>query len=66
MYITAMVVNAETTVRKLVSLPRELVQAIEDFRYRNRIPSEAEAMRRLLHLGLTAAAKAPPAPPKAR
>jgi metal-responsive CopG/Arc/MetJ family transcriptional regulator len=49
-----MVVNPETTVRKLVSLPREMVKAIEDFRFANRIKTESEAIRRLIEAGLTA------------
>ncbi|MBX6745234.1 MAG: hypothetical protein IRY87_24630 [Acetobacteraceae bacterium] len=50
-----MAVNPETTVRKLVSLSRPLVQAIEDFRFQNRIKTESEAIRRLIELGLQAA-----------
>lgn len=49
-----MVINPETTVRKLVSLPREMVQAIEDYRFANRIKTEAEAIRRLIEAGLRA------------
>jgi hypothetical protein len=58
MYITVMVVNPETTVRKLVSLPRPMARAVEDFRFEQRINTESEAIRRLIDLGL-AAAKAP-------
>jgi len=47
-----MAVNPETTVRKLVSMPRGLVDQIQDYRYRNRIPSEAAAIRRLLEKAL--------------
>jgi hypothetical protein len=51
-YITDMVVNSETTVRKLVSLPRPLLQAIQDFRFQERFGTESEAIRRLIELGL--------------
>ncbi len=47
-----MVVNPETTVRKLVSLPRAMAQAIEDFRFQQRIKTESEAIRRLIEAGL--------------
>jgi len=47
-----MAVNPETTARKLVSLPHELVKQIQDFRFENRIPSESEAIRRLITVGL--------------
>jgi hypothetical protein len=43
--------------RKLVSLPADLAQAIEDFRFENRIGSESEAIRRLIEAGLSTAAK---------
>jgi hypothetical protein len=49
-----MVVNAETTVRKLVSLPRDLVREIADYRFANRLNTEAEAIRRLIEAGLEA------------
>lgn len=54
MYITNMAVNRETTVRKLVSLPIPLVQAIADFRFQQRVSTESEAIRRLIELGLSA------------
>jgi hypothetical protein len=38
--------------RILVDLPRELLRAVEDYRYSQRIPTRAEALRRLLELGL--------------
>ena len=47
-----MAVNPETTVRKLVSLPHSMVREIEDYRFRERVKTEAEAIRRLLELGL--------------
>ena len=40
------------TIRKVVSLPEDLAKRLEDFRFNNRIKSEAEAMRRLIELGL--------------
>jgi hypothetical protein len=50
--------------RKIVSLPPELAEAVEDFRFSRRIGSEAEALRRLIELGLRAAkARARPAKP---
>jgi metal-responsive CopG/Arc/MetJ family transcriptional regulator len=56
-YITFMAVNSETTVRKLVSLPREMVGRIEEFRFSNRIKTESEAIRRLIEAGLSAQPK---------
>jgi hypothetical protein len=40
--------------RKIVSLPAELAQAIENYRFANRLKTEAEAIRRLLVAGLKA------------
>jgi len=40
--------------RKIVSLPAELAKAVEDFRFENRINTEAEAIRRLIQAGLKA------------
>jgi metal-responsive CopG/Arc/MetJ family transcriptional regulator len=54
-YITAMVVNPENMTRKLVSLPHTMVQAIDDFRFQERIRTESEAIRRLIELGLATA-----------
>jgi metal-responsive CopG/Arc/MetJ family transcriptional regulator len=47
-----MAVNPETTVRKLVSIPRELWAKIEDYRFDKRMKSESEAMRTLIEVGL--------------
>jgi metal-responsive CopG/Arc/MetJ family transcriptional regulator len=44
-------------VRKLVSLPPDLVAAIDDFRFANRIKSQSEAIRTLLRVALDAAPK---------
>jgi Arc/MetJ-type ribon-helix-helix transcriptional regulator len=49
-----MAVNPETTVRKLVSLPREFVQEIEDYRFAKRIKTESAAIRALIRAGLDA------------
>jgi hypothetical protein len=46
--------------RKIVSLPAELAQAIEDYRFNHRMKTEAEAIRRLIELGL---GKAPASAP---
>ena len=46
--------------RKLVSFPAPLAQAIEDFRYTNRIPSDSEAIRQLVEVGLGKAKRAAP------
>ena len=43
-------------VKKLVNLTDDQAQRINDFRYDNRIPSENEAIRQLIELGLQAAA----------
>ena len=40
--------------RKIVSLPAALAQAIEDYRFTNRLKTEAEAIRRLIERGLAA------------
>jgi metal-responsive CopG/Arc/MetJ family transcriptional regulator len=52
-----MVVNSETTVRKLVSLQRSMLTAVEDFRFEHRIKTESEAIRRLIEMGLAAVKK---------
>jgi metal-responsive CopG/Arc/MetJ family transcriptional regulator len=48
--------------RVILPMPRELLQAVDDFRFDNRIDSRAEAIRQLLRRGLDAAAKEAPAP----
>lgn len=40
------------------------VAAIDDFRFKNRIPTRAEAIRTLIEVGLGAAAMADKAPPE--
>ena len=44
--------DIKPTSRILVDVPRELLRAVEDYRYSQRIPSRAEAIRRLIELGL--------------
>src|SRR5215208_3021543 len=43
--------------RKIVSLPAGLARAIEDYRFKNRLKTDAEALRQLIEAGLNAAAK---------
>ena len=38
--------------RKMVSIPDHLARLIDDYRFGNRIPTEAEAIRQVLELGL--------------
>lgn len=45
--------------RKPVSMPADLAQAVDDFRFAMRYNSESDAIRRLLELGLDAAKKLP-------
>jgi metal-responsive CopG/Arc/MetJ family transcriptional regulator len=54
-----MAVNPEKTVRTLISLPRELAREIDDYRFAERIQTKAEAIRRLITLGLREAKKPP-------
>jgi hypothetical protein len=50
------------TERLYFSLAPELVAMIDDFRFRNRIPTRADAIRTLLRLGLQAVEKENPPP----
>jgi metal-responsive CopG/Arc/MetJ family transcriptional regulator len=43
--------------RIITPMPKSLVTAVDDYRFSNRMPSRAEAIRRLLELGLEAANK---------
>jgi hypothetical protein len=43
------------TVRKLLVLPEDMARRIADYRFGQRIPSESEATRRLIDIGLAAA-----------
>jgi metal-responsive CopG/Arc/MetJ family transcriptional regulator len=49
-----MAVNPDKLIRKLVSLPHELLAAIDEYRFSNRIKTESETIRRLIELGLNA------------
>ncbi len=44
--------------RKVFSVSAELAAQIDDYRFANRIPSESEAIRRLIEKGLQAQAEA--------
>lgn len=52
------------TVRKIVSLPSQLWEAIENYRFEHRFKSEADAIRELIRRGLEASPK--PEKPKKR
>ncbi len=47
-----MAVNPKTTIRKNVSLPREIAAQIEKFRVSRSLASESDALRRLIEIGL--------------
>lgn len=40
-------------VRKILSLPEDLAKRIDDYRFEQRLKTEADAMRELLEAGLT-------------
>jgi Arc/MetJ-type ribon-helix-helix transcriptional regulator len=48
--------------RVITPMTAELVEAIDDWRFANRIATRSEAIRRLLRLSLDAAAKVAPLP----
>jgi hypothetical protein len=48
-------------VRKLLAITPEMAKAISDYRSQHLIATESEALRRLIMLGLEAAAKTQPA-----
>jgi hypothetical protein len=56
-----MATTPSLTVRKLLSITPELAKAIADYRYQERIPTESEATRRLIELGLETVSKLQPA-----
>jgi hypothetical protein len=58
-YLVGMVEAADTdpVIRKTVSLPTSVWRRIEDFQFENRVKRDAEAIRRLIELGLEAAKK---------
>jgi metal-responsive CopG/Arc/MetJ family transcriptional regulator len=41
--------------RIITPLPKPLLVAVDDYRFSNRLPSRAEAVRRLIEIGLEAA-----------
>jgi metal-responsive CopG/Arc/MetJ family transcriptional regulator len=45
---------AEPDPRIIVPMPPKLIREIDDFRWANRIPSRAEAIRQLIRRGLKA------------
>ena len=47
---------------KMVNLPAELVQAVEDYRFHNRVNTEAEAIRLLIEAGLASTGNRPATP----
>ena len=47
--------------RVITPMPKALVTAIDDFRFSNRVASRAEAVRRLIEIGLEAVQKDAPA-----
>jgi len=46
--------KAEEPKRLIVPMPKELVDQIDDYRWANRLPSRAEAIRQLIKEGLQA------------
>lgn len=49
--------------RVITPMPPSLVRAIDDYRFSRRVPSRAEAIRRLIERGLTAEQQQPSADP---
>ena len=49
--------NDIPAVRKTLALPQPLWDAVADYRFSARIPTEAEAVRRLIEAGLAAVKK---------
>jgi len=50
----------------MVSLPLKLAEAVDDYRFKNRLRSDAEVLRRLIELGLGKAPTAAPSGGSAR
>jgi hypothetical protein len=48
---------SEFPVKKLIAITPEVAKAIEDYRFANRMKTEAEAIRRLIEAGLGAIGK---------
>jgi len=61
-----MLVNPDRMTRKLISIPNEMLRAIDDFRFQRRIRTESEAIRQLLERGLGKAKRSRGAPKKPR
>jgi metal-responsive CopG/Arc/MetJ family transcriptional regulator len=57
--------QSDPVVRKTVSLPESLWRRIEDFQFKHRVKRDAEAVRRLIELGLEAD-ESRPAPKRPR
>jgi hypothetical protein len=57
LYIRHMPKQAILTTKKLIALDPAMVEEIENFRFGNRIKTEAEAIRQLLDIGLKASRK---------
>jgi hypothetical protein len=53
----------EKAPRIITPMPPALLQAIDDYRFANRLPSRAEAIRRLIELGLMVHEREKKAPP---
>ncbi|MCO7728622.1 hypothetical protein NJB93_18720 [Brucella intermedia] len=54
LYVAYMAKDTQYPVRKLAYFSEDMAEAIADFRFKNRITSENEAIRRLIHTGLEA------------
>ena len=52
--------------RIITPMPKSLVQAIDDFRFGNRVASRAETIRQLIELGLRVAQGSAAKPAKAQ
>ena len=48
-------ITPSPTVKKLIPFPEDMAPRIADFRFAARLPSECEAVRRLVAIGLAAA-----------
>ena len=46
--------KAVLTSKKLINLSPEMVEDVKEFRFKNRIETESEAIRQLIHTGLAA------------
>jgi len=62
--ILQMTSNPERIERLQVAIPLDELKAIEDFRFRHRMPNRTAAVRELIRRGLAASEKKPAAPKK--